>query len=354
MDLNKKVTVLMPVYNGEKYLKEAIESIVNQTYKDFDLLIINDGSSDNSENVILSFSDERIKYIKNDSNMGLIGTLNKGLDLITGEYIARMDQDDISLPKRLEKQVKFMDENEEIAVSGTSIRFFNETGFLTKHIMPINPTEIKISLFFHCTLMHPTVIIRNRCFREKNYMYNMNHKNVEDYGLWQLVSQKDKLGNLQEVLLNYRIVPTGMTQMAEKNVDSRERSHIDIYRQAFEELGILLSEEEYKIYRSFVSLKQGFSVIDNVILDEIMKKIREKLKGQEEKNVFSMYVSKQYLYFLRFYINNASHIKLIIEKSKRINRFNFFSKFWLYQKMDNKIVLWVYKLFLKVTKRGIK
>ena len=105
------VSVLMAVYNGEKYLLEAIESILNQTYTNFEFLIINDGSTDSTEEIILSYSDQRIRYIKNEQNLKLIASLNKGLDLAKGKYIARMDADDISLPDRLEKQVNFLERN---------------------------------------------------------------------------------------------------------------------------------------------------------------------------------------------------------------------------------------------------
>ena len=105
------ITVLMPVYNGEKYLQQAIESILKQTFTDFEFLIINDGSTDNSENIILSYDDSRIRYIKNEENLRLIRTLNKGIELAKGKYIARMDCDDISLPYRFEKQLKEFQNN---------------------------------------------------------------------------------------------------------------------------------------------------------------------------------------------------------------------------------------------------
>ena len=122
-----KITVLMPVYNGEKYLKESIESILKQTFRDFEFLIINDTSTDESEKIIRSFKDSRIKLIKNEKNIGLTKSLNKGLDLAKGEYMARMDADDISLPKRLEIQVAFMDKNPKIGVIGAWAKVIGES-----------------------------------------------------------------------------------------------------------------------------------------------------------------------------------------------------------------------------------
>jgi glycosyltransferase involved in cell wall biosynthesis len=106
-----KISILMPVYNGEKYLREAIDSILNQTFTDFEFLIVDDGSTDNSVEIINSYQNSRINLVKNDKNEGLVYTLNRGLSLAKGEYIARMDCDDISLPERLKKQIDFLDSN---------------------------------------------------------------------------------------------------------------------------------------------------------------------------------------------------------------------------------------------------
>lgn len=120
-----KVSILLPVYNAESTIRETIDSILNQTYTDFDVVIINDGSSDNSEQTILEYKDERIHYYKNESNRGLIYTLNRGIELCKGEYIARIDADDIMLPTRLEEQIKFMEEHPAIIASGSAvIKFF--------------------------------------------------------------------------------------------------------------------------------------------------------------------------------------------------------------------------------------
>src|ERR1700690_4145475 len=118
-----RVSVILPVYNASTFLGGSIESLLNQTYRDFELLIVNDGSSDDSEKIILGYSDPRITYIRKASNTGIVETLNQGLSLAQGDYIARMDADDIALPERLELQVKFMDENKDVGVAGTWIEY---------------------------------------------------------------------------------------------------------------------------------------------------------------------------------------------------------------------------------------
>jgi glycosyltransferase involved in cell wall biosynthesis len=144
-----RITVLMPVYNGEKYLREAIDSIFNQTFTDFEFLIVDDGSTDNSVEIINSYQNSRINLVKNDKNEGLVYTLNRGLSLAKGEYIARMDCDDISLPERLKKQIDFLDSNSEIAVVGTWIKVINEKEEpQTTWQYPLKPLEIQWNLYF--------------------------------------------------------------------------------------------------------------------------------------------------------------------------------------------------------------
>jgi glycosyltransferase involved in cell wall biosynthesis len=204
-----KISVVMPIYNGEKYLVEAIDSILNQTYSDFELLLINDGSKDATERIILSYSDKRIVYVKNEENLGLIKTLNKGLDLAKGEFIARMDQDDISHSKRFEKQIKIFEENKEIGVCGTWFTMFggNIDKILVAH--PERSEEIKLHLLGHCTLGHPTVMLRKSAIGSERY--DEDYQAAEDYEFWVRLSKITKLYNIPESLLDYRMHDSNMT-----------------------------------------------------------------------------------------------------------------------------------------------
>src|SRR2546423_6687976 len=126
--MRPRVSVLMPVYDVAKYLREAIDSILGQTFTDFEFIIIDDASTDRSAEIINSYNDPRIRFIQNEKNVGLIATLNRGLDLAYGEYLARMDQDDVSLPERLAKQVAFMETASDVAASGTWARDIDDKG----------------------------------------------------------------------------------------------------------------------------------------------------------------------------------------------------------------------------------
>lgn len=194
------VSVVMSVYNAEKYLKEAIDSILNQTYKNFEFIIINDGSNDKSLQIIEQYLDKRIVLINNDKNLKLVASLNKGLDLAKGKYIARMDADDISLPKRLEKQVDFMEHNLDVGICGTWLQHF-PIGPLDKNRE--TPTYFDV-LRYPSPFGHPTVIMRKSVLDTFHLRYNPNFEYCEDYDLWSRAIRYTKFANLQEVLFKYR------------------------------------------------------------------------------------------------------------------------------------------------------
>jgi glycosyltransferase involved in cell wall biosynthesis len=202
---SNKVTVLMPVYNGEKYLRAAIDSILTQTFRDFEFLIIDDGSQDNSEDIVRSYKDNRIALAKNEKNMGLEATLNRGILLANGEYIARMDCDDVSLPHRLEKQVAFMDSHPEVAVCGAQATVFGRRSGLFDN--PLEHEAIRCRLLFESVLAHPTVMLR-RVFLVDNHLFyddSKKYKTAEDYELWVRVSQIGRLANVDDILLQRRV-----------------------------------------------------------------------------------------------------------------------------------------------------
>ena len=192
----------MSVFNGDKYLKESIKSILNQTYENFEFIIVDDNSIDNSLNTILSFNDPRIKVIKNKKNIGLAGSLNKALKVCKGEYIARMDHDDIAYNNRLEKQFNYLESNPKIGLLGTyALLFGNKKG--TRK----NESEsdlLKVKTMFSCQFSHPTVMIRKEVMDKHDLSYNENFKTAQDYELWSRMIDKTEFGTLPIVLLKYR------------------------------------------------------------------------------------------------------------------------------------------------------
>ncbi len=194
-----KISVVMPVYNTkEEWLREAIESILNQSYKDFEFIIIDDGSDKSIEPIVNSYNDDRIVFIR-QNNQGIARSLNSGFKIAKGEYIARMDSDDISMPERFEKQVTFLDNNPQITVLGSWFETFPKKE-IYKH--PKNPKYLDFTKF--CCIAHLSVMLRRSVFEKFNLTYNPNYK-CEDYELWSRAVRILDFYNLQEVLLKYRV-----------------------------------------------------------------------------------------------------------------------------------------------------
>ena len=200
-----KVSVIMPAYNAEKYINEAIDSILGQTFGDFELIIINDCSADSTENIIQSYSDSRIVYLKNEKNMGVAATLNRGLEAAGGEYIARMDADDISLPQRLEKQVNLLDADPSLVACGSQLENFCDGAVSAGLRFPVTKEEAGALLVLHPTLAHPTVMLRGTVLRENRLRYDLRYEGTEDFALWWEISRYGSLVSLDEVLLRYRV-----------------------------------------------------------------------------------------------------------------------------------------------------
>lgn len=235
------ISVVMPVYNGEKYLKESIESILNQTFTDFEFIIVNDGSTDKTEEIVLSYDDDRIRYVKNETNLQIVKTLNKGIALAKGKYIARMDADDISLPERFAKQVAFMDDNKDIDVCGCHLKVFGKQSFIQKY--PVTHEKIKPTLLFYCALPHPGVLIR--CGFFKNQAYNLEYQKAEDYHLWASNMMARKYANIPEVLVHYRI---HQNQSSEKYSKEQAKLTSAIKKNLLNEIGLSASKVECEIH----------------------------------------------------------------------------------------------------------
>lgn len=199
-----RVSVIIPVYNKEAYIAETIESVLNQTFIDFELIILDDCSTDNSVAIIKSFSDIRIRFYQNASNMGVAFSANKLMDLCAGEYILRADADDICLPDRIEKQIKFMDENPDVDFSSASVVCFG----LSDAVLNVKSKadEIKSLILFNPTIFQCSSIFRSEFIKSNTFRYNESIGNVgEDWEFWVRLMEKGKASNLDQILVKYRI-----------------------------------------------------------------------------------------------------------------------------------------------------
>ena len=200
------ISVIMTAYNSERYLSFAIESILTQTFRDFEFIIVNDGSTDSSLEIIQRFQtqDPRIRII-DQTNQGITKSLNNAINLVQGKYIARMDADDISMPTRLEKQYQFMETHPEIAVCGSRALIIDEDGDAIRNdrVVCTHENIEKRHLLGKCSLKHPSVIIRTDILRKVNG-YNEDLPYAQDFDLWLRIGEIGKLENLREPLIKYR------------------------------------------------------------------------------------------------------------------------------------------------------
>jgi len=201
-----RVSVAMAVYNGERYLREAIESILGQTFGDFEFLIIDDGSTDRTSDIIRSYEDSRICLVQNERNQGVTPSLNRGLRLARGEFIARQDADDISEPERFERQIAFMDANPDVALLATQFTGIDSEGTRWKGWpIPIPHDEIRWRLLFGTPLIHTSVMLRREPVLRYVGFYNEELVKAQDFEYWHRITGKLRARSLNEPLVRYRI-----------------------------------------------------------------------------------------------------------------------------------------------------
>lgn len=252
------ISVILPVFNAEAYLAASIQSILKQSFKNFELIIVNDGSTDRSEEIIRSFTDERIKYITH-SNRGLAASLNKAIGMARAEIIARQDNDDISYPDRLQKQWYYLQNNTEVALLGAWARVVDQNGNPngTFHRHPTSNLELNYFLLFDNPFVHSSVMFRKSIWTQSGG-YQVDPNVFEDYQLWSKMSRVIQIANLPEVLLDYREVQTGMSKSSQD------------YDQKVEK-------------QSFVNLQD---LCDTIASEKLKSFLEMSLSRKEEKEIF--------------------------------------------------------------------
>jgi len=279
--MKPKVSILMCVYNGKEYIRESIESIICQTFNDFEFLTINDGSTDNTEEIILKYSDndKRINLINNTTNLGISKSLNRGLEIAQGEYIIRMDADDISLPDRIKKQIEFMDKNPDIGFSGSSVEAFGAHSNIWSY--PVKSELIKIELLFRSCFAHPSIIFRRELFKKYNLTYDSDYPSAQDYRLWVQAIQYFKASNIDEVLLKYRCHESQITQDPSVK-QQNETEHIIINQ--LTNLGIKPTDEEINIH--LASAYKDFKKEPDLVF-KLEKWFCKLIEANEARNIYN-------------------------------------------------------------------
>lgn len=244
------VSILMPVYNAEPYLSEAIQSMLNQTYTDFELIILDDCSTDGSADVVQTFSDKRIIYHRNEVNSGLANNLNTGLKLAKGKYIARMDGDDISLPHRLQTQVDFLESHPDIDLCSCAMQMFGADNQLW--IRDRDPEQVKITMMFYSAVLHASSVFRKDVFEQNNLIYNQETFPAEDYDLWARAAFYCRMVNLPDVMYLYRMHRTQVTSTDPRSAEKCREIQIRYLSKA---LPVLSEKEIVDFVDGFIDYK---------------------------------------------------------------------------------------------------
>ncbi len=233
------VSVIIPVYNGERYVADAIGSILSQSFKDFELILIDDASTDGSLEVLRSHDDPRIRIVRNDVNLGLARTHNRGLDLARGRYLAMLDHDDWSEPERLAKQVAFLDRHEDHVLVGSWAAIMDAQGRIRRRQKryPLCAEEIQAGLLFGCCVFHPSITARTDVMQA--YRYRDHYAICDDFDLFVRLARSHKLANLPSVLVRHR---RHESRTSERNAHLKQGENVAIFRDQLAELGVSLTE----------------------------------------------------------------------------------------------------------------
>lgn len=327
---NPLVSVVMPAYNAEKYIQESIESVLQQTYKNFELIIINDGSKDHTERIIDSFTDDRIIYINNGINRGVAYSLNCGLSKANGKYIMRLDSDDIAYPYRMETQVKYFEEHSDVYVLGTGMRAFGDGIYEYDMIPACHQEQLKIDSLFFCPISHPSVMFRKELV-DKGFIYDPEYERIEDYELWVRIMRKYSIRAIPDILVRYRIHEKQVTQEKSDEINS---TVVRLHERQMNEMSVIFAEDEF----------DGISYTRKASdMKEVLKKINVFSKMLNSSNFITYYNKKMCEEHFYMIIRNEI-LTLPYDKKKKEKLLFIIGKNWKISKervlLDCIRVLW--------------
>lgn len=277
--MSPMVSILMPVYKTAPYLREAMDSILSQTFADYELIVLNDCSPDNADEILDTYSDSRIVRYKGEKNVGLSNILNVGIEMAQGKYIARMDSDDLSSPDRLQVQVDYLESHPEIDLVSVGMQLFGAKNEVW--VREQNPDKVKINALFHSPILHASSVWRRERFEENGLRFRQEMVPSEDYDLWTRALVKGlKLVNLRQVLYKYRIHPAQATTRTDLTAEKDRIVQQNYLRATLPSL----SEKNREAFPKrmwpvfFANITTGF--FDRVLLAQRLYKMGKKIKKQ--------------------------------------------------------------------------
>lgn len=266
MSRNPLVSVVFPVYNASEFLEESLTSILNQTYKNLEIILIDDGSTDGSAEIIKKFDDTRIQFHRHEKNLGLIATLNEGFMLVRGKYIARMDADDVALPTRIEKQVYYMETHPEIGLLGCWTENFGARTSITKY--PAQCDENDWEMLYRCSFAHPAIMLRTEVIKKHQLSYDEEFPHAEDYEFAARLSLYSRISNLPEVLLKYRVHAQSVSS---RYREIQEHNTLRIIQRSLRWLSVEATLEQVSLFRRFADRAFDLSAEEMEMLEPVLR-----------------------------------------------------------------------------------
>jgi len=342
------VSVMMAAYNAEKFIRKSIESILDQTYQNWELIILNDGSIDGTRAIVKQFFDPRIKYFENEQNMGLVYTRNRMITLAAGEYLAVLDSDDVAYSDRLEKEVLFLNKNPLHGLVGSSIEMIDAKGNLTGETwnLPAKSKDIATILFFHNNFAHSTVMFRRSVL--PNPVYREGFAPSEDFDLWVRLSQISRVYNFKKSLVAYRKHDNNTSFSNQERLFTAEKKII--FENVSRVLGLVPDALEVDLLYKVFFYRNKFPIQDNDIekLENLMQELWRSFPGVAKnmrKGLFASLLLRYYLIVLNS--QGYSFCKIILKYfSIRIGssiRKSLFLLFILFEKTWNAFFLRIFK-----------
>lgn len=282
----KKVSILMPMYNSEKYVQEAIDSVLNQTYENFELIILDDGSIDSSVEIVEKYNDSRIKLYKNIENKGLPYTRNKLLSFATGEYIALLDSDDIALPNRLQIQVDFLERNQNVDIVGSSAIIFGKYKIEKASKVITGIEDIKCNLMFGNCMINSTVMMRRDFVEANKLSYREECVVCQDYSFFVDAALVGNIENMNISTIKYRTGHENITKKSKiKKINLRKSILQEIALRAFEGYGFCLNKNDCKILSKYIWEKNENIKYDHSEFNQLVDILNKIVKMNNDKGI---------------------------------------------------------------------
>lgn len=316
-----KITVLMPVYNCELYVGEAIESILNQTYTDFELLIIDDASTDTTASIVKNYVDNRIQLIEKPVNTGYTNSLNHGLNIAKGQYIARMDGDDICMPERFSKQVTYLDTHPETVLCATAFKVIGREVYFNS---PENHDAIKLAFLEGNCICHSSIMMRKETLDAHSINYDKSKEPAEDYAMWIQLLFLGKLYIFPEILVEYRVYAN---QVSAKRAEEQMKIDIQLKFDLLSHLDITITPEEYHFLEKYYRNSECIDYNELQVFKKLQKKLSQSnAAGFFEPKAFNTYLSQLEVNVISRYFNNFFRYNPVLYAKYLLAKWNWKTK----------------------------